>query len=366
MVIRSVTMDHVRSHDHSVVECSPGLTVLTGPNGSGKTSVLESISLCSMGKTFVPVPDHSLIQRGAESCFVRVEARSDNDVSYKVSVEVKQGQRKRMSNNDGQNLSAKDLIGRMPVVALSPDHKAITFGGPAERRSFIDSMLAQSSRTMTDLLYEHRRILKQRNSLLQADGGVDVAQLNSWTEKFIETSAELVERRRDFLRDIEPIVKEEYNTVSSGVEEIEIIYEPDHVDLDKGDVRDQLEETAEQLVTAELARKLTLFGPQKDEIIFMVNAGLVRETASQGQHKSLLVALKLAECRMLQDRCNERPVVLLDDLFSELDPTRSKQVLNRVTELGMQCIITTAERAVVMSEESGEVREVRVSKGAII
>jgi len=363
MVIRSVTIDHVRSHSNTRVECSPSLTVLIGPNGSGKTSVLESISLCSMGRTFVPVPDLSLIQHGAEGCRVRVDAVSDNDVPYIVEVELRPGQRKRISTNHDQNISARELIGRMPVVALSPDLKSITFGGPAERRSFIDALMAQSSRTATDLLYEHRRVLKQRNALLQSDH-VDQAGLQTWTEQFISLSTDLIQRRADFIAELLPLVKEEYAIVSDGKEEIGITYEPDHVDLSLGEVRGQLTRTAERLHTAERARKLTLFGPQKDDIILHINEGLVRENASQGQHKSFLIALKLAECRLLNDHCNERPIVLLDDLFSELDATRSTLVLQRVKELGMQCFVTeTGERRAESREQRAESREQRAESG---
>jgi DNA replication and repair protein RecF len=344
MVIRSVTIDHVRCHVHSRIECDSDLMIITGPNGWGKTSILESISLCSMGRTFVPVPDISLVQHGADGCHVRVEAMSDNDVPYVVEVTVRPGQRKVISTNQGEGLSSRELIGRMPVVALSPDLKAITFGGPAERRSFIDAIMAQSNAATKDLLFEHRRILKQRNSVLQSDR-VDTAMLETWTEKFIEVSTTLIERRRTFINDLAPMVREEYQTVSGGREQVDIQYLPDSVDPLSEGVSGELRKAAQQVAGGERMRRITLFGPQKDEVLFQINGGNVRETASQGQHKTFLIALKLAECRILNERCKERPVVLLDDVFSELDSERSALVLERISAMGMQCFVTkTGER----------------------
>jgi len=245
------------------------------------------------------------------------------------------------------------------MVALSPDHKSVTFGGPAERRSFLDGVMAQSSRRYTELLYEHRRLLKQRNAMLQSGmlhaGGL--AELDVWTEQFVVVSAEIVERRWRFVDDVAPLVRAAYEAVSGAVESVDVVYEPDvatHGGLEHGtpltldNVLAAYRKTANMLRARETSRESTLFGPQKDEVAFLINGGLVRETASQGQHKSLLVALKLAECALLHERCDERPVVLLDDVFSELDKDRCSRVLHKVVEMGMQCFVTTTDGANVM------------------
>ncbi len=376
MIIRSVTVTHVRSHQQSHLDCARDVTILTGANGSGKTSMLEAVSVCAIGKTFVPVPDTSMIRRSAESCVATVEAVSDVDVDYRVSVEIREGQRKRISSTHGSNLSPRDILGVMPIVALSPDHKSITFGGPSDRRSFLDAVMAQSSKTVTGLLYELKRVLKQRNALLQSVSseqrtassqvpGTWHMALGTWTSEFITISAALIARRAAFIADLAPIVQEEYARVSGEAEKIDIVYQPDHVDLAMGDIVGQLQATAERLATAERAREVTLFGPQKDEITFLINGGLVRETASQGQHKSLLVALKLAEARLLMERRHERPIMLLDDVFSELDADRSAHVLDRILEMGMQCFVTTTDGDRIAAMTRKDVVVVEVSNGTI-
>lgn len=352
MVIKKVTVRQLRCHTETVVECAPRVTILNGPNGSGKTSILEAVSLCSLGRSFVPVPDVSIIKSNADGCSAVVDATSDNEIPYTVKMIMQIGQRKKYTTNHENNVTTRNLIGAMPVVALSPDHKAITFGGPSERRNFIDAVMAQSSTSVTNVLYDHRRALKQRNALLasQTTGN----SFSEWTRIFVEKSAELVERRAEFIKSITPLVQEEYAAVSGGVEGINIQYEPDHIDTSAGQYVEQFMEHAVRLYSAETQRGTSLFGPQKDEITFLINGGLVRETASQGQHKSLLVALKLAECRLIMEHRRELPIVLLDDVFSELDQLRSAKVVQRILEMKMQCFVTTTNAEAITELESSD------------
>jgi DNA replication and repair protein RecF len=250
------------------------------------------------------------------------------------------------------------------VVALSPDHKAVTMGGPAERRAFIDGLMAQSSKRVTELLYEHRRLLKQRNAMLAeaAHHGRASAGLDAWTDAFITCSADLVRRRYEAITELTPRVRETYDVVSGGEESIDLRYDADGVEDLTGDVADQLRRSYEAVATRELHRGVTLFGPQKDDVTFTIDDGVVRETASQGQHKSLLVSLKIAECTLLWERRQERPVVLLDDVFSELDRSRCEHVMQTVLAMGMQCFVTTTEgdemRRLVPASADVAVREI--------
>jgi DNA replication and repair protein RecF len=345
MVIKSVTVAHLRCHEHSRIDCATDITVLAGPNGSGKTSMLEAISICAIGTTFVPVQDSSLIMSGRPACTASVEATSDVDIPYRVGVEIREGVRKKISSTHGSNITAKDLIGELPIVALSPDHKSITFGGPSERRSYLDRVMAQCSRRYRDLLYEHRRVLKHRNALLSRH---EWNELVVWSDKFIELGAEIIERRYQFLNELIPAVRDEYSIVSEKKELIDMNYQPDGVPSEmigtnRTALADILREQWHRVADRERVRETTLFGPQKDEVEIVINERPVRDTASQGQHKSLLIALKLAECRKLLEQRNERPVVLFDDVFSELDFDRSAQVLNRILHLRMQSFITTTD-----------------------
>lgn len=364
MVIRSVSLEHVRNHSTTEINCAPDVNILSGRNGSGKTSVLEAISFCAIAKSFVPVPDQAVIQHGESMCTATVYALRDVSVPYSVSVAVRAGVRKKISTSLQSSCTPRDIIGEMPIVALSPDHKSITFGGPSERRSFLDGVMAQSSKRYAELLFEHRRLLKHRNAVLQlvASGQASLQDLDVWTNQFITVSAEIVERRARFLAEFAPRIAKVYDTISSNQENVAIVYEPDVLVDDMEDpitaamVAERYQTYAALVRQREIARETTMFGPQKDEIQLCINGGLVRETASQGQHKSLLIALKIAECELLHERCNERPIVLLDDVFSELDQQRSARVLTEVIRMGMQCFVTTTHGEEVLRLISQERR----------
>ncbi|MCU0330308.1 MAG: DNA replication and repair protein RecF [Candidatus Kapabacteria bacterium] len=374
MIIRSVTLDNVRNHAHTVVPCTSGVNILTGPNGAGKTSVLEAISMCAMARSFVPVPESSLLRKGASACAMRLQAKRDSDVPYHVTISFGEGSRKRIDTALGDGVTARDLIGELAVVALSPDHKSITLGGPADRRSFLDGLLAQASHRYRDLLYDHRRILKQRNALLaDAEGQVSrvAGILESWTEQFVDVSAQLVVRRSEAIMQLAPVVAESYAGVSANAERVDVRYEPDVLgpitDADYGAVVSAMAAAARKLCDAEVRRGQTLFGPQKDDVGFFIDGRPVRETASQGQHKSLLVALKLAECHRLVDGTGERPVVLLDDVFAELDKARCAHVMRLVLAMNMQCFVTTTEGPTIacMVPEGVDIAMFDVDNGTI-
>lgn len=360
MVIRSVSVSQLRNHVSSRIDCASAITIISGANGVGKTSILEAVSLCAIAKTFVPVPDASVIQFGFDECMASVEAISDRDVPYNVQIELKKGARKKITSNHSSNLSPKDIIGDIPMVALSPDHKSITLGSPADRRAFVDAVMAQSSKRYTELLYEHRRILKQRNILLDGirvnglHGGLQ-EELDTWTQMMVQVNANICSRRSEFLLKLEVLVKDFHAQVSAQAEVIAVEFQPDNVVINPTTRVISMEEAAEQYTQIavdvrrqECARGTTVFGPQKDEVSLLINRMLVRESASQGQHKSLLVALKLAECTMLNDTLSERPVVLLDDVFAELDADRCIQVMAIVVGMGMQCFVTTTNSDEIM------------------
>ena len=368
MQIRTVGLYDVRNHVATELTCAGHVNVLTGRNGSGKTSVLESIGMCAIGRSIVPVPDAALVRHGSESATMTVTANRDLGAPWSVKVTVREGARKRIETSLASNATVRDLIGELPVVALTPDHKAITFGAPADRRAFVDAVMAQASSRYRDLLYELRRVLKQRNAVLamQADDGT----LTTWTTAFTACSAEIIVRRQNFIAELAPRVRNAYSMVSEGEEAIDVRYSPDTVsDLaEVGTVRQQLDEAAARLRTTELRRGTTMFGPQKDDVDLTINGGLVRETASQGQHKSLLVALKLAECEVLMQTRNERPVVLLDDVFSELDRRRIERVMHGVLTMGMQCFVTTTEGDSIgsMVPHGTDIRTVTLARGQMI
>ncbi|MFH1051878.1 MAG: AAA family ATPase, partial [bacterium] len=202
MKISGITIENVRNHLGTSIDLDFGLNVFYGLNGAGKTSILEAVSICGFSKSFLPVLDSSLINTGNNSYSVMAKAVSDNDIPYKISVTYEKSKRKRISSTIGDNLLAKDIIGEMPMVILSPDYKSITFGSPEHRRSFVDRLLSQASKIYIEDLMNYKRALKQRNSLLSdfASGRkFELSHLKPWTELLIKTGSDIMLKRLAFL-----------------------------------------------------------------------------------------------------------------------------------------------------------------------
>ena len=166
MKINRIAISNLRNHSFSEIDIDKNLNVLYGLNGSGKTTLLEAIAVCAFSKSFQPVTDLSLIKYGQSSYFTELSAVNDLDISYKVKINYQSGSKKEINSTFGTNLLAKEIIGILPLVVLSPDLKIITSGSPQDRRDFIDRLLSQSSRTYLEKLMDYRKILKQRNNFL--------------------------------------------------------------------------------------------------------------------------------------------------------------------------------------------------------
>jgi DNA replication and repair protein RecF len=365
MKISNLNMENIRNHHFTNMEFNFGLNILFGLNGAGKTSILEAISICGFTKSFLPVGDSSLISNGKNKYRIIANSLSDNDIPYKVNINYEKGCRKKISSSIGDNLTAKDIIGDLPIVILSPDYKSITFGSPENRRSFMDRLLSQISKVYIDDLLKFRKALRQRNSLLgdlNFNRKIDKRQLEPWTELVIKVGKDIILKRMKFIEEFNDIFMNYYKIVSSDKEKVELVYKP--MGLDNSDIdfkSDNLEDVFKSLFDLnfndECRRGITLFGPHKDDILITINGGVAREFASQGQHKSLLIALKMGEFEFLKKKKNETPVVLLDDIFSELDENRISKVLELIFDNSAQTMITvtnpeTIKRMLMINERS--------------
>ena len=378
MWINNLLINQVRNHNRSRLNFCKGLNILYGQNGAGKTTVLESIAVCGFSKSFLSVPDNSLVQIGNDFLHVKAEAFTDLDIPYKVRVRYFPGRRKEISSNAGDNLSPKDIIGEIPLTVLSPDFRNITSGSPADRRQFIDRVLSQASKLYIDDIFNLKKCLKQRNNLLsnaKKDRFFDYSVIEPWTELLIETGAKIILRRKKFIDEFRPYFREVYSKVSSGREKVNIEYLPDNIP--KGlpdssykydDIISIYKKLADDLQKDERNRGTSLFGPQKDEVAIRINSGIAREIASQGQHKTLLISIKFAEFNFLKNIRQETPVILLDDIFSELDEERSKTALDMVMDANAQTFVTITNPGVIRSflPPSENCMYFRVEEGDVI
>lgn len=349
MRIRRIAIRNIRNHESTDIEAADGVNVITGPNGAGKTSILESIALCTMTRSFVGTQDAFLIRRGERGFSTRIDAMSDYAAPWRVEVNYQQSSGKTILINGSQAANAAEVIGSAPTVVLSPDLKAITNGSPSERRRFLDIVISQSRRRYLDDLIHYRRILKQRNALLsearRSHRQPDRTLLESWDEVLIDRGARLMAQRADFVAAFQPMLHLAAAEVSSSLDEVELSYVPDglKVDLESVDhYRDALWLRSRQVWNEERRRGATMFGPHRDDLRLAINGGDARVSASQGQHKTILVGLKIAEFHYLSAQCAETPIILLDDIFGELDARRAERVYDLTRSLAQTFVTVTS------------------------
>jgi DNA replication and repair protein RecF len=351
MIVTGVKLRNFRNHAESSVEFGPGINALLGDNGEGKTNVLEAISFLSLTKSFYASADATVVKIGAERFEVEGTIVGGSGTPNRVQVVyTRQPAEKSYEINGNRPERLASAIGRFPIVVLSPENGGVTSGGPAERRKFIDLILSQISPAYLETLLEYRQVIKQRNRVLmdfRLRGMVDLDLLVPWDENLGKLGGAIIERRRSFLAEFREYMIKAYADVAGGREDPEVSY----ISVCPSDERNgSTEEIAALLMrqiearrAEEFRRGSSLVGPHRDDVGLTLNGVPVQEYASQGQHKTMLVALKVAEYHYIAERRREPPILLLDDVFSELDAHRSERILRMTDDLGQVIITATDE-----------------------
>jgi len=351
MNVESLCVRNFRNHHESALEFGEGMNILVGGNGQGKTNILEAISYLGLTKSFFSAADATVLQYGENGFSVDGSVVSCAGSSHAVQIRFDRLTGLKEISINGVLLDRPtSLIGRFPVVVLSPESSRITSGPPGERRRFLDMVLAQRSRSYLEDLLEYRRVLRQRNRLLfEAKGsrGLDEQILDPWTENLVRTGSRIMARRREFVSEFLKVLLRTHQSLAGSQDEIEVSYRSIPAVSDGADsstIAAEFCTTLETSRTEEMRRGLTLAGPQRDDLVMTLNRMSVQDHASQGQHKTLLLSMKIAECDYLSSALEENPVLLLDDLFGELDMERSERIVRLISTLGQSIITATSDK----------------------
>ena len=332
MKIRSLKLKDFRNYEDLEIEFSDQTNIIHGDNAQGKTNILEALYVSGTTKSHKGAKDREMIRFGMNEAHISTVVEKD-DKEYRIDLHLKRSKSKGIAINQVPIKRASDLFGILNIIFFSPEDLDIIKDGPSERRRFMDSELCQMDRIYLHRLTEYHKVLNQRNKLLK-----DIYYnpslrdtLSVWDEKLIECGKEIIRRRKRFIADIRPIVKEIHSELSGGREDIQIAYEPDCDDVFMAD----------ELIRArehDLRLCQTSVGPHRDDIDFKIGEADVRKFGSQGQQRTTALALKLSEIKLTEREIGERPVLLLDDVMSELDADRQNFLLASLTDT--QTIIT--------------------------
>ncbi len=336
MLIRTLELQNFRSYEAASLSLSDGLTAIVGENGQGKTNLLEAISWIAGMGSFRGVPDDALIRLGADAAILRATVESPDGREQLIEAELPRIGRNRIQVNRQRLSRARDLVGVVQVTVFSPDDLELVKDGPAMRRRWIDDALVSRHPRHDALRSDLERILKQRNALLRsAHGRLDgdaAFTLDVWDAKLAAAGNAMRAAREDLLSEMAPRLAAAYDAVARQSAEVETIYEASW----DGDLAEALA-ASRQL---DVRRGVSTVGPHRDEIVLRIGGAPARTHASQGEQRSLALSLRLAADAVIREAGVAEPVLLLDDVFSELDPGRAEALLDALP--GGQRLLTTA------------------------
>ena len=330
MILKTLRVQNFRTHSDFILEIGEKSTLISGANGSGKTSLLEAIYFALQGTSFRS-SDKEILRNDGSSWF-RIDLKDSKDSLRTIIFNNAVQKSKKQFLVDGNKKARLSANLRIPVVLFEPDDLQLLSGSPTRRRNFLDYFLSQIFPSFQLALARYNKALKQRNNLLKRDN-VSKDELFPWNLMLAEYGAEIISKRQDFLELLNSKIEEVYFEISGVKDEIEIDYLGEKVS--KNEILAILSENIER----DQILGYTNFGPHKHDIQFIFNKKPAQNVASRGENRSLVLALKFIETDILADLTSRRPIVLLDDVFSELDDDRQKLLTKHFSKY--QTIITS-------------------------
>lgn len=343
MILSSVSLRDFRSHINTPIIFNKGLNYIIGGNGVGKTSVLESIYYLCTTKSNISRTDNEAVRFNSSLFELTGQFKDITKDIVRLIYSVTENKKQYYLNDKLVNRTA-DIIGRFPVVILTPADHSITQGSPSERRKLIDSIISQANSKYLFNLIDYNKTLRQRSSLLnklrEYKYKSDYKELDSWTERLIETGTELIDFRKKFINEYIKYLKESYINIMNELESPEIKYS--YLENHLGEnIKNHFQFLIEERRDEELKRGTNLVGPHRDDFIFEINHINLKTFGSQGQNKTFQTALRFAEFFYLKDVTNKTPIFLLDDVFGELDTFRATRISEYLRSVGQAFITLT-------------------------
>lgn len=372
MVLTSLSLRGFRAHEHSEVAPGPGLNLIYGPNGAGKTNLLEAIHYLALGKSFLASKDSYALRFSAPYFDLKGTFERPGKPPFEIRVVFKPDEGKRVFVNGAPLERLADLVGRIPVVVFAPVDQSLTDGPPEERRRFLDNTLSQAKPAYLTMLLKYRRTVKQRNAVLSSGRSVRPEILAPWNEELLRAGVHISMARAAFVSAFATRLDQAWGMIESIGERPTLEYNAFATDVDWEDrqsVEAAFRSRMQRSFAAERSMRRTLVGPHRDDVTFRLNEVEVRRYASQGQHRTFGMALKLAKYFYLQDVTERKPILLLDDVFGDLDRHRASVFLDllRADEMG-QSILTTADEShfrSVIEFDGHRNRTIRVHGGKV-
>ena len=340
MFIKNLKLFNFKNHSEKSFDFSPEINCFVGNNGAGKTNFLDALHYLSMAKSFLGNLDAQNILHESDFFAIEAEIQGDekNDI---IKVQLPKEGKKIIKKNDKTYERIADHIGFLPSVMISPYDANLISDGSESRRKFLDAMISQTDSDYLFALIQYQKTLQQRNALLKyfaKNRTFDLDSLEIYNEPLTKFGTQIFEKRQRFVASILPTIQHFYEIISKGNEKVTVIYESN---LNEQNFEEILSENLEK----DRVLTYTSRGIHKDDLRFEMNGNLIKKFGSQGQQKSFLIALKLAQIIRIKDITNKNPILLLDDIFDKLDDNRVSQLIELVNQQNFgQIFITDTHR----------------------
>ena len=361
MFIKSLTLKNFRNYDIQEFSFINGVNILHGDNGQGKTNVLEALFLASMGKSFRTSHDTEMIKEDCDALEILITAEEEENET-EIKLTYNKARQKAIRLNGIYLRKMGDLMGALPCVIFSPSNMMLLSAGPSERRKFMDMALCQLKPVYYYNLQQYNKILMQKNTFLRDSiaGNVNRDMLDVWNLSLAQYGAEITAQRIQYLEKVSQYASDYHASISGNSEEIQLHYEASG-SADKEAFYQKLTDIS----TREIERHMSLIGPQKDDIDFTLKgAGDMKKYGSQGQKRTCVLALKLAETSILRDETGKMPVLLLDDVMSELDSSRQEMLIRGIGDT--QVFITCTESERLKKDAERPSKNFLIQKGKVV
>lgn len=330
-----------RNHRDVEVDLCAEVNCFTGPNGVGKTNLLDAVHYLAVGKGYLEAQDQLNIRHGDELFMLQGVMRGEEGDDA-VLCSVRRGGRKTLSRNRKDYDRLADHVGRYPVVMITPYDAQLVLDGSEVRRRFLDGLIAQFDKPFLDALIRYNRTLAQRNVLLKrlAEGGISGrGAFEPWDEQLCVLGAAIHAGRSAFVQELAPLLAAHYQAISSGPEAVELVHRSP---LNEAAMRELLDASWDR----DRGAQHTTQGVHKDDLLFMLDGQPLKRYGSQGQQKTYLIALKLSQFELTARRAGQRPILLLDDIFDKIDPQRMRHLLRLLSDHRFGQVLITDTDAV--------------------
>lgn len=368
MYIKQIILKDYRNYTQDKIEFVTKSNIVIGKNAQGKTNILEAVYFCAFGKSFRTTKDTELIKKGSVAFRIRIDFFKNNRDQI-IDIIYRQDQKKQILLNEVPLKNIIELIGCINVVLFSPEDLKLIKGGPSERRRFLDREISHLSKRYIDDLVNYHKILNQRNKLLKSIFFKPSLKksLDVWDEQLVQFGINVIRKRADFIDKLDKIAKITHKSLTYGKETISVQYFSSLMthstfEYDKIEI-----EFKKQLINAhekDIKYGFTSIGPHKDDLIIKIDENDTRKYASQGQQRTAALTLKLSEIKVIEQEIGETPILLLDDVMSELDLERQSLLTQAIK--GMQTILTTTDLQGLDQNQIAPFQLIEVEKGAIL